>query len=873
MTFLLQVIIATVFLTAATLSPSLTYSQQGRPCGRCYCKIKRHQLVADCNARNFSSIPNIPNSSLIDVLLLDSNDLHNLTVGSFSQFPNILSLSLADNVIGSIDVGAFQNLHKLQILNLTGNRLKYFNSVFKRGIFKYLNRLEILSLIRNADSNYRNQTYPEFALSDVTSLKRLYLDGLTNQTFGKGFSNMTSLRVLSFRDGYCNIQNLFNETFIHVKQISNLSLTKCSIKHIEAGTFLPFKYSLTNLDLSYNRDLGFHGVGKAAFGWQNSRLQILNISSIVPEYAICVKVTINDLKYFRNTSIEEMYVDGNRIEAFEHGALQLFPPTLTKVHVKRSRFTIGNYISDLNSLTGLTELDLSGYRSSKMFSEFSGSGNTLTNAECLEEDEPLCSRLVERYNTQTNEASTNFVGASRYNKQASALKGRQMSHFAPRINGLIVPLPPNLKKLTVQFKQMSFAITEIEIYKNKLKVLDLSYNLLSLWHGPIEGVEDLESLDLSNNLATVIAPSFFSNFRSLKVLNISWNLLNNALVDDVEGKLFDQMSTLRVLDLSGNMLPKLPSNLFNGLSNLTTLVVSKNVLYSVKVRVKHMKNLKRINLSHNMLRWLSHSFMSDLDTIANAASHEVNLDLSYNPISCECANIHFLNWLLNSKIKQRHKMRYYYCFDAQRNNMSLLHLDRIVKSLSNSCTNTFGLTLGSTTIVLLFVFIVLAGVCYRYRWTFTYWYTRGRYDHRQINSDANYNFQYDAYVSFARENIDFYQNEMVPNTREKHLVSPNDTRATEREVRSRPDLIEQSKKTVLMLSKNFLKDKMCLADFTHAQNEQGVTGRDVLVMILLEDLSGEHVPGELQNQIREDSYLKYEERNKEQFWQRFNEAI
>ncbi|XP_041361133.1 toll-like receptor 4 [Gigantopelta aegis] len=860
MNHMLPVIAATILITAAALSslePSTEVSK-GYACNRCLCKTIRRRLVANCISRNFSSVPDIPNSSLIDVLLLDSNNLRELDAGCFSQYPKLDTLSLTDNVIETIHAGAFLNLQNLQMLNLTGNRLKYYNSIWKNNTFEFLHNLKVLSLSRNADKRYTNQTYPDAALSSVASLEHLYLDGLTNQSFEKGFSKMASLKELSFRNGHCNLQNLFNKTFVNIKQVSHLDLSNCAIEYIAAGAFLPLRNSLTHLDISYNRKLGFDQVGIGAFGWQNSRLQVLNITGIEAEYAICIKITKEHLKHYTNTSIVEIYADENKIEAFEKRALQLLPSSLKKVSVQRERFVAGLYLHDLDSLVGLEEIDISGEKGSRKFPDWEAR-TLVTKADCLADDEPLCSEFAaNQYKVQAMEDVSGMSDTSNSN-----------GHKA-----IFISLPPNLKTIKMTFRQMFFRISELIILNNSLTEVDFSHNLLTRWIGPIEGLQKLKKLDLSNNFATDAKPSFFRNFHSLLSLNISWNLLSYVIIRDRDGGLFGNMTSLHVLDLSGNTIQKLPPHLLDGLSNLRTLVLSRNFLYSVKVQVKHMKHLKRVDLSYNMLRWLSWDFTSDLDAIADAGTHTVHMDLSYNPISCECANLRFLTWMLNSKVKQRYQRKRYYCLDEHGKNFSLAHLDTVLKSLKDSCTRNFGLTSGISAIVILCLILLLGGFAYRNRWKLRYWYYGARYNYKHINSDeALGNFQYDAFVSYAPEDKQFFDNEMKSNTLEKRLITRDDIPSSEQPLEKIGNLIQQSRKTVLLLSEHFLEDEECKQELQAALPEHLNAKRDLILMILLEGMPREKIPDEIKHLLQTDSYIEYHEDNKDTFWQRFNKAI
>ncbi|XP_041361993.1 toll-like receptor 4 [Gigantopelta aegis] len=477
---------------------------------------------------------------------------------------------------------------------------------------------------------------------------------------------MASLKELSFRNGYCHLQNLFNKTFVNIKQVSHLDLSNCAMEHIAAGAFLPLSDSLTHLDISYNRKLRFDQVGIGAFGWQNSRLHVLNISGIEAKYAICVKITKEHLKHYTNTSIVEIYADENRIETFEKGALQLLPSSLKKVSLQSERLASGLYMLDLHSLVGLEEMDIGGQKEIHISSKWEPR-NLITKTDCLADDEPLCSEFAENQ------------------------------------------------------------------YKNNLRQVDFSHNLISTWIGPIEGLQKLKILDLSNNLATHAEQSFFRNFNSLLFLNISWNLLSNVISQDRDG---------------------------------------------------------------------------------------------------------------------------------------------VLKSLKDSCTSNFGLKSGISAIVILVLIIFLGGFAYRYRWKLRYWYYGARYNYKHINSyEALGNYQYDAFVSYAPEDEQFFRIEMLSNTHGKILVNRDAISPSEHPLNKTGNLIEQSRKTVLLLSEYFLEDEMCIPELQAALPEHLNTKRDLILMILLEGMPREKIPDEIKYLLQTDSYIEYHEDNKETFWQRFNKAI
>ncbi|XP_041366909.1 toll-like receptor 4, partial [Gigantopelta aegis] len=786
---------------------------------------------------------------------------------------NLNELNLASNKISTIHVGAFQNLHKLQVLNLENNNLKYVDSVFKLSVFRPLRSLKVLLLNRNIDQDEHKTRYPDAALSNLVSLKELRLDGLTNQSFGEGFSNLTHLTHLSLagQNGYCKLIGLFNTTFTHVSHLKLLNLSHCDIRHIEPAAFVPLRSTLDVLDLSYNQKLKFNNVFNGSFGWEHSKLRVLNISHIVGPHEICVVITKDNFKYMRNTSIEEIYADGNRIQLFETGALVRLPSTLRKVSMKSSWFAVGEYILEIVSIKNLIELDLSGIAGSRSLPIAGLDYLTKCNQQnCFEDDEDIdiscgVSRMA---GTERNSRITNMGNGD--TEIASLLDNINPGFF----------IPPNLQILKYTFEELAFQISPLTISDNNLTVLNASYNLLSSWIGPVIGLNKLTNLDLSNNIAFRAHPKFFENFPSLIILNISNNLLNNAIANDTSGALFTNLTSVQILDLSANHLQKIPEHLFKGLSSLQVLKLSYNNLVYVPMHVKHMTNLEKIDFASNKIRWLPKTLMSELDSLIETRNCSIAIDLSHNPISCECPNLTFLKWMRHTRVRQV-EMAYYYCLNADGHTVNLTDLPAIVDSLEAACTNHKYIALTAFLFIIAFLLVFSALYLYIHRWRARYWYYGIRYSFRssQSGSDARQNrFPFDAFISYADEDKTLIEEEMseMVETRggKKLILHRRDFLLGMPIIHNILESIKRSRKTVLVLSSHFLKSSWCEYEMQLAIQESAHTGRDVLLVLKLEDIPHEKLPKNILQLLQKDLYLEYQhEENNQLFWQRFINKI
>ena len=138
----------------------------------------------------------------------------------------------------------------------------------------------------------------------------------------------------------------------------------------------------------------------------------------------------------------------------------------------------------------------------------------------------------------------------------------------------------------------------------RLKELKLSANFIRHVQGSSVAIksESLQVLDLSQNQITSLPETVFSNFsRTLTLLSIA----NNS-ISSLPDKIFDSMSSLEILDLSGNLLQDshLSTALFRNLSSLLELNLSSNRLLDVKESKElfaSLSSLEALKLGHNQL--------------------------------------------------------------------------------------------------------------------------------------------------------------------------------------------------------------------------------------------------------------------------------
>ncbi|GFO25889.1 hypothetical protein PoB_005239400 [Plakobranchus ocellatus] len=227
------------------------------------CRVKNTTYV-DCTAGNLKKVPSTSFPSNILVFILNRNEINKLPEYAFFKYKLLQILEIQYNQIAQIDPLAFSGLSNLERLDLYGNKLVMDSATrrnaFSDNVFAPLKNLKWLRLNRNnPQPNNKAFRYPDKALAQLSSLETLFLDGFPEPVFESGFANLTLLRYLSlngYKDGYCQLNGLKNETFRHMTSLQNLLIRDCKLQghKIEAGTFLPLK-KLYSLDVSHNQDI------------------------------------------------------------------------------------------------------------------------------------------------------------------------------------------------------------------------------------------------------------------------------------------------------------------------------------------------------------------------------------------------------------------------------------------------------------------------------------------------------------------------------------------------------------------------------------------------------------------------------------------
>ncbi|RUS74257.1 hypothetical protein EGW08_017976 [Elysia chlorotica] len=807
---------------------------------------KMNGTEADCRNCSLTTIPSTLSPN-ITVLLLGHNLLTDASIagGTFKRYPRLTLLSLSSNLITSLADDAFEGLPLLRCLCLQYNNIKMDERLNSSLTFQPLAQSLVYLRLNGFNKNTTNVNlmYPSYAISFLSKLKYLYIDGIPFAKFENPrhlLTNLTHLGMAGFRFGYCNLTGLQSEAF-EFNTLTHLDISDCKLQgiYVNNSAFENLQ-SLQSITINNNFHLGIQTLGDLMHGQRNNKnLKVLTMQRINPRFSPCIAIYKSTLQNLKNTGLEEIYAMDNEIEIIEQGALQMLPKTLKILNLKANKIIFGDYIKDLATLTELTDLMLDG------------------------SDEPY--HFPEQYPGDfLNNCIRNTVNIAQISKTIDAVKDIHggISHT------MSIPLPPKLFKIYMSGNGMAYTLNDISFSSpNQLVSADLSRNVFRNIYGPIRGLQNLTILQMDYCDIRYISDEFFDEMPSLAILSLYQNQLGKSLSTDENGDVFKNLKKLKLMNLSENNIYFLHPLVFKNMANIEHIDLSQNRLGKVDFSISHMKSLQGINLKANQIQRLSRETMAEIDDISKGRQFP-DINLSFNPISCDCDSLEFLEWLTDrGQLNRTRPGDYYLCNMVKQPN----GYGEVIERLRRECIKQdtlFAVVVSATMVAMVAIAIVLA---YRFRWTLRYWYHAAKLKFQPVISPENY--QFDVFVSYSDKD-DFVEEELIPRLQDEFnfrvmmhgLNFPAGGHITD----SIHTAVTTSRKTLVVITKNMLRSHWCNYELMMARRETIRRGKQVLVFLFLEDLTYSEMTSGIASYIRESTYITYppEPCYRDAFWRK-----
>lgn len=218
----------------------------------------------------------------------------------------------------------------------------------------------------------------------------------------------------------------------------------------------------------------------------------------------------------------------------------------------------------------------------------------------------------------------------------------------------------HLNSLVLQGDQIS------EIKPNAFK--DTKLSLLRIVENDLKEIKkgafnnlDVQQLDLFNNKLSSIEDGALADLPNVSVLKLE----NNVLTDFNAKNIFGDGQNLQILHLQHNKLSKLNGNAFDGLQNLSALLLGFNQIDAIESGTFDLPNLRKLDLGNNKIRTLDGNILSGLKSLWELYIHNNELtfvpteflsqfpnlqkiSLVGNPWQCDCLES-LLKWIQENR--------------------------------------------------------------------------------------------------------------------------------------------------------------------------------------------------------------------------------
>lgn len=827
-------------------------------------------------------------------LNLTHNYIQVLPPQSFTNLPALVDLRLEWNLIWKIDEGAFRGLENLTLLNLVENKIQSVNKSFEglsnletlllshnkithihKRAFTPLVKLKYLSLSRNSITNLSVileavQYLPCLEYLDLTNNSVIYLDHSPkalaslihlsfqgNKLMELNFSalSLPNLTTLSAsQNGHGVIQNVYLETLPQLRSL-NLSGTLVKLEMLSAKHL----QNVRVIDLS-NRELrhGHLNVKTVCHLLKNlPRLEALvfqkNATNAegIKHLAKCTRLLFLDLG--QNSDL--VHLNDSEFDAL---------PSLQRLNLNKCQLS---FISNRTwgSLQNLSILDLSNNKL-KGFPDFAFS--PLKGLKSL--------FLAKNPITELNNLA--FSGLF-------SLKELNLARcWIVTIDRHSFTQLPNLEFLDLEANNIRTLNHGTFQCLKKLSVLILSHNRLEIIEPrAFSGLTCLHHLDLMYNSLSYFQEHVFSGLENLQVLKLGFNNIKYESTMTFPHPPFMKLKSLKQLNLEGqrNGIQVVPKNLFQGLSSLQELLLGKNpsvfldhyqfdpLINLTKLDIsgtkggdrsfylnaslfKKLKRLKILRLENNNLDSLIPGLFSSLQSLQILSlrfnnlkvinqSHLENLtsltffDVYGNKLQCNCDNMWFKNWSMNTGEVHIPFLRSYPC--QQPDSQSLL-----IDFDDAMCNFDFGKVYFFCSFTMVLTTMIFSW--FSARMASSLWYClyicRAWYLTKWHKTEKK--FLYDAFVSFSATDEDWVYEELVPALEEgnqttfKLCLHHRDFEPGIDIFENIQNAINTSRKTLCVVSNQYLHSEWCRLEVQLATMKMFYEHKDVIILIFLEEI-------------------------------------
>ncbi|XP_073458141.1 uncharacterized protein [Aquarana catesbeiana] len=882
-------------------------------------KVTIHKVVFDLppDTRNltisYNTIKKLPSGSFgnltkLQYLKLAHNELESLSPGAFSDLIDLNYLNLSYNQIPSLSWGVFNGLDNLRYLYLQNNSIAFLHPE----VFFPLFSLKSLNLSKNFLSNFSeivNSIQPLQNLktlllcsNDISYLNHIHKLPSNVSTLFLCKNNLQELNC--HQDFFENISFLdLSYNNITTSSIQNVNLSKVKyllvasnphfdvLKYLDNSTIKPENIDYSGLNLNTSTELS-----QVCQHLRGKNISILNLlengikhlsENILENCSLSDTVdlsrnrlkNISCLKFLNPPRLKSLIVEHNLLKKLINCSKAAQFPNLKSISLRYNRiWSLENYafafspnLEELKlNINNIIFLDRHTFWGLSKLKSLRLDNNLLTD---LYKSTFIYLTELTSLNLRNNRVAVIFDNVFHYLSNLSILDlgGNKITHVKiEAFNGL-----KRLSKLYLDRNQIVTITGEMfSGVETTLQVLDLMANQLHFESSrkeisPFSNLSKVYDLKLQAQQPfglTAIPRKFFRGLTSLQALYLSQNRLAHLSSDTFHG-----LSNLKFLSLGEdcNGIQNLSPGIFSNLSSLEVLDLENMCLQTLDSDIfLNLTRLKRLQLSKNALRAINVSLLENMTNLQY-------LDLWKCPLTCTCDNEELRNWLIKSSMQ----VVYVYNLTCPNDPHSYFHnfdisvCDRILKKILFCC---------SSMIVLLLMLIPIV-------YSKSYWRIRYNYFlflswlHERWSSDKDL-YKYDAFVSYNTKDEEWVYQNMLPVLENgsssnglRLCLHHRDFQLGRYIVDNIVDSIHSSRRTLCVVSRSYLKSEWCSLEMQLASYKLFDEMRDVLVLILLENIPEKELSTyhRMRKVMLKKTYIQWSEEPEAQklFWAQLIKAL
>ncbi|XP_040192450.1 toll-like receptor 7 [Rana temporaria] len=707
---------------------------------------------------------------------------------AFDSLKSLHTLRLQSNSLRIIPSRWFQNIHNLQVLDLSQNFLAH--EIREAKFLKNVPTLKTLDF----SFNYELQQYPP-----VLQLP-------------KTFSSLKSLEILRFR-GYVfqELRKSNLEPLLDLKNLTVLDLGTNFIKEVDFSLFQNFS-SLKTISLANNK------ISPA------DKLTVSSCSNIKSSSAQYNYATFRDVHYF-NYDEEAHHC---RFNVNEESKSQKFATENCQIYGQMLDLSQNNIFfiraSDFKDLSFIKCLNMSGNVISQALNgtEFA----SLKHLKYLDFSNNRIDLLHSSAFEELHELEVLDLSSNPHYFLAEGIT--HMLNFTANLQ--------HLKKLMMNWNEISTS-TNYEMVSQSIQTLEFKGNRLDiLWRDGdtrytnfFKNLTALHVLDISYNALTFIPPTVFEGLPA----NLSELCLANNNFRTFSWEMLCFLEKLQILDISNNYLTAVPYELSNCTHSIKSLILSNNKIKAITTNfLRNAVSLKYLDLSYNRISFIGQSSFPD-----NILSNLEILVIQGNPFKCNCELVWFVSWINSTNVTIPFLVPDVSCAGpGTHRGKSLIFLDLYTCGIEH-----WNLVLFSCSSSLVIFLLVVCTSSHLFYWDF--WYTYHLLEAKIKGYQKLPKFYYDAFIVYDTTDYavsDWIFKELIKTleTSEEKMfnlcLEERDWLPGKPFLDNLSESIQLSRKTVFVLTDKYITSGHFKTAFYIAHQRLIEEKVDVIIFILLE---------------------------------------